>query len=95
VHAVRAVKQRQPTWCAEDAHVWRRTELMLALPTDEGTPELAIRACQRCPLAEVIHLVHLGGQGRLKTWEHWSVDPVERVPGMLQTHIVWDKTREG
>jgi hypothetical protein len=95
VHAVRAVKRRQPTWCAEDAHDWRRVELMLHLPTAEGTPELCVRACQRCPLAEVIHLVHLGGQGRLVTYEQWSVDPVPRVPGMQQTHIVWDKTREG
>jgi hypothetical protein len=65
---------------------------MLHLPQADGTRELLIRACTRCPLAEALHVRHRGGDGRLETHEHWWVEEV--LPGWFDTRVLWDQQQE-
>ena len=87
---------RPQAWCAPEAHVWQRSAAMvLHLPQADGAaPELVIRVCTRCPLAEVMHLVHTGLQASLRAWEQWWVEEDRVLAGWQHTHVIWDKGKE-
>jgi hypothetical protein len=88
--------KRPAAWCPADAHVWERgPQVLLHLPAADGSArELFMRWCTRCPLAEALHVTHLGGNGRLEAWEHWWIEADATVPGWQHTDILWDKGKE-
>jgi hypothetical protein len=86
---------RAGAWCPANAHVWERgPQVMLHLPTEAGTRELLVRVCTQCTLVQALHVVHLGGNGRLEAWEHWWIEAERTLSVWQQTHVLSDKGQE-